>query len=124
MKYDVLALDMDGTTLSSDVTLSEENLEAIKKAIDAGITVLPATGRALSMVPKEIIEIPGIQYAITSNGARVADVLTNETIVEIPITREDKRKAYEIFRENDVFPEIYTNGRSEVMEEQYRRLPE
>ena len=68
MKYDVLALDMDGTTLSSDVTLSEENLEAIKKAIDAGITVLPATGRALSMVPKEIIEIPGIQYAITSNG--------------------------------------------------------
>ena len=30
MKYDVLALDMDGTTLSSDVTLSEENLEAIK----------------------------------------------------------------------------------------------
>ena len=51
MKYDVLALDMDGTTLSSDVTLSEENLEAIKKAIDAGITVLPATGRALSMVP-------------------------------------------------------------------------
>lgn len=124
MKYDVLALDMDGTTLSSDVTLSEENLEAIKKAIDAGITVLPATGRALSMVPKEIIEIPGIQYAITSNGARVADVLTNETIVEIPIPREDKRKAYEIFRENDVFPEIYTNGRSVVMEEQYRRLRE
>ncbi|MGI6108443.1 MAG: Cof-type HAD-IIB family hydrolase [Eubacteriaceae bacterium] len=122
MKYKVLALDMDGTTLSSDVKLSSENLQAIKDAIAAGVTVLPATGRTQSLLPREITEIPGIQYAITSNGARVADVKTNETIVEIPINREDKEIAHQIFTDYDTFAEMYTGGRSVVAADKYAHL--
>ena len=71
MKIKCIALDLDRTTLASDGHLSRENREALEEAIRAGIHVAVASGRSLDSLPEEIMDIPGIRYAITSNGAAV-----------------------------------------------------
>ena len=46
--YQLIAFDMDGTLLNSDKQISPETLNAIKRAGDAGKTVILCTGRNLA----------------------------------------------------------------------------
>ncbi len=74
MDIRLIALDLDRTTLDEKGRLSQANREAIVRAIEQGIHVVVATGRAFSTIPAEVLAIPGIEYAITSNGAAVYHV--------------------------------------------------
>lgn len=78
-KIKIIALDMDGTTLNNEKIITEETHSAIKKAHQQGISIVPATGRSLSGLPKELIELP-IRYSILKNGAIVYDLLKKEEI--------------------------------------------
>ncbi len=64
-----IALDLDHTTLRMDGSLSPRTKEALFAAISAGIQVVIVSGRAFSTLPAAVMEIPGIDYAVTSNGA-------------------------------------------------------
>ena len=74
MRIRCIALDLDRTTLNSEGHLSERNRRAIERAISSGIQIAVASGRSLDSLPGEVLEIPGIRYAITSNGAAVYDL--------------------------------------------------
>ena len=74
MDIQLIALDLDRTTLDGQGRLSEANRAAITRAIEKGVHVAVATGRAFSTIPAEVLAIPGIEYAITSNGAAVYHV--------------------------------------------------
>ena len=67
----LIALDLDRTTLKSDGHISKANRQAVEYAISKGIHVCIASGRAFDTLPLEVVTIPGIEYAITSNGAAV-----------------------------------------------------
>lgn len=71
-----IALDLDRTTLSSDGSLSPGNRAALLRAMQAGIQIVVASGRSLPALPQAVLEVPGIRYAITSNGAAVFDLQT------------------------------------------------
>ena len=47
---------------------------AIARAVEHGVVVVPATGRPLASLPPVVAKLPGIRYAITSNGAAVWDL--------------------------------------------------
>ena len=47
----LLAVDMDGTCLDGRSRMSAENLAALRRAAEAGILVVPTTGRSLSCLP-------------------------------------------------------------------------
>ena len=47
-KYSLIALDMDGTLLNSELKLSEGNRSAVERAFAAGKQVILSTGRCLS----------------------------------------------------------------------------
>ena len=68
------ALDLDGTLLDRTSKITPCTLEAIVTAIRRGVVVLPATGRGLSALPRVVASIPGVRYALTSNGAAVWDL--------------------------------------------------
>lgn len=87
-KIKLIALDLDQTTLRTDKTLSPATKSALEKAIAAGIQVVPASGRPLSTLPKAILEIEGIQYAITSNGAAICDVKEKKRCGEVLVKPE------------------------------------
>ncbi|GIM27718.1 hypothetical protein CPJCM30710_03840 [Clostridium polyendosporum] len=45
MKYKLLAIDMDGTFLNEERNLTEGNLNAVRKAAEAGVKVVVCSGR-------------------------------------------------------------------------------
>ena len=54
MSVKCIALDMDRTTLNAQGMLSEENKKAIRLAIEKGVHVVIASGRAFSSLPGEL----------------------------------------------------------------------
>ena len=100
----VIALDLDGTLLNSNKELSVGNLAALKSAADAGIEIVPTTGRFYGGMPEAVRVLPFVRYVISINGAEVRDLQTGEVIyrAEIPCDR-----AVEIMTALDKHPVIY-----------------
>lgn len=64
-----IALDLDRTTLDGEGRLSPRNRAAIGEMIRSGREVIIASGRPFTSLPREVTDLPGIRFAITSNGA-------------------------------------------------------
>ena len=77
MDIKLIALDLDGTLLDEKKHLSEKNRKVLMRCIEKGIFVVPTTGRTVIGIPKEVLSIPGVRYAITVNGAMVEDFMRN-----------------------------------------------
>ena len=73
MAYRLIASDLDGTLLSPDQTLSQENREAICRLTEKGVIFAIATGRTMGEIPAILREDPLIRYIIFSGGAMVYD---------------------------------------------------
>jgi len=100
----LIALDLDGTLLNTQKQLSEENRAALTRAARAGIHIVPTTGRFFDGMPEAVRALPFLRYAITINGAEVADHRTEEELykADIPLAR-----ALELMRYLDTLPVIY-----------------
>ena len=70
----LIALDLDGTLLTSQKQLSPRNLAALTRAAELGIEIVPATGRFYGGMPDFIRALPFLHYALTINGAQVCAV--------------------------------------------------
>ena len=77
----LVALDLDGTVFNDEKEITPRTLEAIRAAIAKGVDVIPATGRVASGVPEAFLRIPGVRYALTSNGASVVELSTGKPLV-------------------------------------------
>ncbi|MCH4192360.1 MAG: Cof-type HAD-IIB family hydrolase [Butyrivibrio sp.] len=73
-KIRMIGLDLDGTLLTEDKTLSARTRTVLSRAIANGITIVPVTGRPLAGLPPVVRSFPGIRYSIHSNGAAVYDL--------------------------------------------------
>ncbi len=69
--YKCLALDMDGTVLDDEQRISETNQKWIHKALDAGITVMFATGRGIQSISPYIEEMGMSTPIVAVNGSEV-----------------------------------------------------
>ena len=100
----LIALDLDGTLLNSDKTLTSRSRAALTAASRAGIEIVPATGRFYMGMPEVIRELPFVRYAITINGAQVFDVQTGESVYSADIPLDE---ALSLFSFLDTLPVIY-----------------
>ena len=91
----LVALDLDGTVFNDKKEITPRTLAAIRAACARGVAVLPATGRTASGIPAAFTSIPGVRYALTSNGASVVDLTTGEQLVNQPFGTEQALKIYE-----------------------------
>lgn len=107
----LLALDLDGTTMRSDNTLSYEVKTAIQKACKSGIEVVVASGRPYGSMPKEILEIKEINYVISSNGASIHDK-TGKILKSYLLDENDVLKFLKITQEYDIILEAFINGKT------------
>ena len=110
IKTRMIGMDLDGTLLKSDKELTQYTKDVLKRAIEQGIIVMPATGRPITGVPKELLEFPGIRYAVTANGGRVIDLEKNEAIVEELLPHDIAEVMMDVFEHYDTFREIYFDG--------------
>ena len=100
----LIALDLDGTLLNSNKELTERNLRSLERAAQAGIEIVPTTGRFFDGMPQAVRDLPFLHYAITINGAQVQDIRTGEVIyrAELPLVQ-----AISIMESLDTLPVIY-----------------
>lgn len=70
----LIAYDLDGTMLNDHKQIPTENLAALEAARQQGCVLLPATGRPLCMLRGPILQVPGVRYVLTSNGAAIWDM--------------------------------------------------
>lgn len=79
-RYDMLALDLDGTVLDRASKVRPAVAEAIEKARRAGMTVVVCTGRGLAESREAIDAIGQVDPVIVAGGSIIADPTTNRTI--------------------------------------------
>lgn len=110
MEIRLIALDMDGTVLRTDKTVSERTMRALRSAAGRGIAVVPATGRIAKMVPEPVASVPGVRYAITSNGAAVADLKEKSFLYTNLMSREASDRLLRMLEPCGLLVEAYCGG--------------
>jgi Cof subfamily protein (haloacid dehalogenase superfamily) len=103
--YKLIALDMDGTLLREDKTISKATFTAIKNAKAKGVKVVLATGRPAKGIKtylKELDLISNDDYAVAFNGAIVENTKTGEIIAENVMLLDDLKYLYTLSQELNV----------------------
>lgn len=112
MKYKLLAIDMDGTFLNEERNITEGNLSAITKAVEAGIKVVVCSGRVPAHLRIFLKDMPKNQPVIAGNGSVVIDhnnkelyhetIDINTVLKIIDMLRNDYEDVYYHFFDGDV----------------------
>ena len=100
--YKLIALDMDGTLLREDKTISSETFAAIKNARSKGVKVVLTTGRPLKGIKRYLEQLGLItegDYAITCNGSVVQETKTGKVIAEKRLTYQDLLDIYQLSKD-------------------------
>lgn len=110
----LIAIDMDGTLLTPNHQISERNVKAIRAAMDSGIEVVIATGRAFLDAMK-IVESTGLKVPyICLNGAEVRNKehevlrmlsLDNDMIKKIVSELDSESLNYNVYTHERVYTE-------------------
>lgn len=126
MEYKLIAIDMDGTFLNSNNQLTEENKDAVLKAMEKGVKVVISTGRSVKALVKYKDEIPkGIPY-IVYNGCGIIEPNSTEYIKRYDLEFDNAKKIYDFSLENNLDllvwadDELYASSES-VSGEVYRK---
>ena len=82
----LVAVDMDGTLLHDDKSISDYTLDVLRRIVKKGVILVPASGRPIGGMKEAVLNnVDGIQYAICSNGAMLMDVPEEKSICETGI---------------------------------------
>lgn len=92
----LVAIDMDGTLLQSDKTISKETITEVKKAYEQGIEIVICTGRCIKELSEIYEHLPFIRYVIVTNGAFVYDLKEQKVLYENSIPVSLVKKIFEV----------------------------
>lgn len=117
----LVALDLDGTTFNSEKVITERTRKAIAAAIKKGVIVMPATGRPKNGLPESFLSIPGVRYALTSNGGAVWDLYENQVLVGDFMPYETACRVIDRLLQIDALVEFYHDGKAYADQKSYDR---
>lgn len=123
-KIKLVAMDLDNTLLDSDKQISEHTKEVLKKAIEAGVHIVPATGRIFKAIPDDLKNMQGVRYALCSNGASVYDKEEDRIIYSNHMSKEIVFKIFDVLEKYHCAYDIYQNGQGYMEKRFFRNLDE
>lgn len=136
MKYDLVAIDIDGTLVAENKIIAEPVNEAIQRVVNAGIKVILCTGRPLPGAQpyvKELALNKVDDYMITYHGALVQRSDTLETILHHELTYQDLLSWHELtqsldsniqaVRNDGVFTDMKDLDYFKLMESHFNNIP-
>jgi Cof subfamily protein (haloacid dehalogenase superfamily) len=94
----LIAIDLDGTLLRSDGTVSARTEEALRRAEEAGICIVFVTGRPPRWMGPVSTAIGPHGVAICSNGGALYDVRRKELLATYPMRVDDALATVEALR--------------------------
>ena len=108
----LIALDLDDTTLDEHGALNERTREAINAAINRGIHIVIASGRGYCALPGDVLNLKGIEYAITSNGAAVYSTADDRCIHNCKLLDKSVREILTLQDKFKVVFEVFIDGKA------------
>ena len=89
-KYQVIALDLDGTLLTSEKTVSRRTLAALLRCMENGMQPVIASGRARSSIPALLPpEFPVIPWICSHGAETYADgTCLASNLIDIPLAKK------------------------------------
>lgn len=110
-----LFLDMDGTTLDDEKQISKENLDALRRVVEAGHEVVITTGRTDSSAgyirTAYGLDQIGCRYMIVYNGAAILDCETGELLFSRKLPMEYAMELIDAARREDIYIHTYTGDK-------------
>lgn len=109
MEYKMIAMDMDGTLLTTDKVVSAKSKEVLKHAADMGIKLVVCTGRIFTSAWIYADLIGTEAPIIASNGAYVREKDRDEVIYMKTLPKEDIYKVVEIVKHYGFYPHLFSS---------------
>jgi len=122
MKIKIIAFDLDGTLLKENKELSRRNTEALCRAAEKGICLVPASGRLYAGMPEELRRLPFIRYVIGVNGAEVYDIREQRVLYRAEMTNQDAARIFAYVKEVPAIWGCYKNGTGIMEEADYEKI--
>ena len=107
-RYRLLVVDIDGTLLGKNGTISAEDREALARAGALGIPVSLSTGRAMQASRRFINQLSLDGYHIFFDGALVSNPNNGEEVYVQPLDKMAVRQAVEFAHLNEINIEFYS----------------
>lgn len=118
----LVALDMDGTLLNEKKELSKRSKSALIQAIEQGVQIIPASGRPLLGIPKEVLSIPGIRYVIAANGAFIYDQVADQILHEDCLDYEKVLEFIHKISQLEVMVDVFIEGMGYVERKNFKKV--
>ena len=106
--YKLMAIDLDGTLLTSTGEVTENTRIALKKAKEQGTEIILASGRPISSTESLAVELGVDNYLISGNGAAVYDIKEQKMVYDRFLSKEQVLKIARMCEENSFFYNVYT----------------
>ena len=121
-KIKLIALDLDATLLDSQKKISPRNLAALERTRQMGILMVPVTGRPAQGLPQAVLDLPGLRYAVTSNGATIRDWMEDRFLLEKHLTPETALEVLDTCWDYDMVREVFRDGIGYLTQADYEIL--
>ena len=123
-KYKIVFIDIDGTLVTDEKKVPEQNIHAIKKLKDKGIEVVLTSGRPYQSIEMYSNEVGAVPYVIGSNGGIVANFKEGKNIFCRDIPKDVAIKVFEYLKERNLYAVATLSGNLFVEEGKYSITPE
>ena len=111
-KYSLIALDMDGTLLNSNMQVSRANQDAIRRACASGRHVALSTGRCLAELRETLEILPEIRYLVCENGSCIYDYHQKNILHLAPLDAQEVLFILDLVQDQDVVIQFFHEHRA------------
>lgn len=111
MKYDIIALDLDGTALSSSNEVQRSTIDAVAWAREQGVRVVVSTGRICGEAAEFARRMGADDGMVTSGGAALGSAQTGECWDRVSIPWEGAVRAAAILERANLVTMTYIGPR-------------
>ncbi|MBR2673896.1 MAG: HAD-IIB family hydrolase [Mogibacterium sp.] len=118
----MVALDLDGTTLNSEREITPRTIAAFEECKRKGVHIVVSTGRTYSTLPENVTGAPGIEYAITSNGAHINYIKTGEAIYDNFLAPSAVEEVARLKVSTNAYIEVFIDGIAYTDESYYEEV--
>lgn len=106
--FKLLVLDIDGTLVGRNGTISPEDRQALNQTMEQGIKVSLCTGRAIPSCGGIISKLGLNGYHMFCDGAVIYSPARQEELYAKPLDKDVVRRAVEFVRSNGIIIDLYS----------------
>jgi Cof subfamily protein (haloacid dehalogenase superfamily) len=96
VRFKALALDLDGTLLTSQESVSDRNLAALEAARDAGLQIILASARWYQLAERVALQVHAAPPVVACSGAQVRRLDDGRDLLDVRLPEDFSRALYAI----------------------------